>query len=125
MMASLTDKPKQQNLQHPGGHQLKMDHENKDTGRPANGKLGLAMVNSGGLIYVQMPKVMKAITISNASERNEELEQELKQQPKDKQSVVVTAEDDEDQEDHYMPYISRGTVDGYLDSIIAHQEKYT
>jgi len=48
-----------------------------------------------------MPKVMKAITISDDSESNE------------------------DQEDDYMPYISRETVDGYLVSSIGHLEEYT
>jgi TATA-binding protein-associated factor Taf7 len=95
----------------------------------------LAKVKTGGSIYVQMPKVMKAITISDDSESDEEQEQESKQQPKDKQPVVETDEDDddeddededeEDQEDDYMPYISRETVDGYLVSIIGHLEEYT
>ena len=139
-MASLTDKPKQRNPKHPGGHRSKKDHENKDTGRPAKGKPGLGKVKTGGSIYVQMPKVMKAITISDDSESDEEQEQEPKQQPKDKQPVVETDEDEddkdeddeddededeEDQEDDYMPYISRETVDGYLVSIIGHLEEYT
>ena len=131
-MASLTDKPKQWNPRHPGGHQSKKDHENKDTGRPAKGKPGLAKVKTGGSIYVQMPKVMKATTISDDSESNEKQAQELKQQPKDKQPVVETDEDKddededhEDQEDNSMPYISRETVDGYLVSIIARVEEYT
>ena len=139
-MASLTDKPKQRNPKHPGGHRWKKAHENQDTGRPAKGKPGLAKVNTGGSIYVQMPKVMKAITISDDSESDEEQEQESKQHPKDKQPVVETDEDEddkdeddeddkdedeEDQGDDYMPYISRETVDGYLVSILGHLEEYT
>jgi hypothetical protein len=134
-VASLTDKPKQRNPKHPGDHQSKKDHENKDTGRLAKGKPGLAKVKPGGSIYVQMPKVMKAITISDDSESDEEQGQESKQQPKDKQPVVETDEDDddeddededeEDQEDDYIPDISRETVDGYLVSIIGHLEEYT
>jgi hypothetical protein len=124
-VASLTDKPKQRNPEHPGDHRSKKDQENKDTGRPSKGKPGLAKVKTGGSIYVQMPKVMKAITISDDSESDEEQEQESKQQPKDKQPVVETDEDEEDQEDDYMPYISRETVDGYLVSIIGHLEEYT
>jgi hypothetical protein len=38
----------------------------------------LAKVNTGGSIYVQMPKVIKAITISDDSESDDEQEQELK-----------------------------------------------
>ena len=121
-MASLTDKPKQRNPKQPGGHRSKKAHENKDTGRPAKGKPGLAKVKTGGAIYIQMPKVMKAITISDDSESNEEQEQKSKQQPKDQQPVVETDEDEdneveddvddedqdeEDQEDDYLPYISR------------------
>jgi len=140
-VASLTDEPKQWNPKHPGGHQSAKDHENNHTGRPAKGKPGLAEVKTGGSIYVQMPKVMKAMTISNDSESNEEQEQELKQQPMDKQPVVETGEDEddgdeddkdkddkdkdaEDQEDDYMPNISRETVDGYLAVIIGHLEEY-
>jgi len=131
-VASLTDKPKQWNPKHPGGHQSKKDHENIKTGGPAKGKPGLAKVKTGGSIHVPMPKVMKAITISDDSESNEEQEQELKQQPKDKQPVEETEEDEddededhEDQEDDYIPYISRETVDGFLVSIIGHLEEYT
>jgi hypothetical protein len=131
-MASLSDKPKQRNLKHPGGHRSKKDRENTDTGRPAKGKPGLAKVNTSGSIYVLMPKVRKVITISDDSESNEEQEQESTQQPTDKQPVVVTDEDeddkdedDKDQEDDYIPYISRETVDGYLVSIIGHLEGYT
>jgi len=104
---------------------LKKDHENKDTGRPGKGKPGLAKVKTGGSIYVQMPQVMKEITISDDSESTEEQGQELKQQPKDKQSVVETDKDDKNQEDDYMPYISQETVDGYLVSIIGYLEEYT
>jgi len=55
----------------------------------------------------------------------------------DKQPVVETGEDnddeaednkdkdDEDQEDDYMPYINREKVDGYLVSMIGHLEEYT
>jgi len=116
------------------GHWSKKDHENNDTGMLAKGKPGLAKVKTGGSIYVQMPKVMKAITISDDSASNEdpEQEQESKQQPKDKRPVVETDKDEEDededdkyQEDDYMPYITQGTVDGYLVSIIGHLEKYT
>jgi hypothetical protein len=100
----------------------------------------LAKVNTGGSIYVQTPKVMKAITISDDSESDEEQEQESKEQPKNKQPVVETDEDEddkdednednededeEDQVDDYMPYISRETVDGYLVSIIGHLDEYT
>jgi len=68
----LTDKPKQRNPKHRGGHRSKKAHENKDTGRPPNDKPGLAKVNTGGSIYVQLPKVMNAITISDGSESDEE-----------------------------------------------------
>jgi hypothetical protein len=34
-------------------------------------------------------------------------------------------EDNNDQEDDYIPYICREAVDGYLVSIIGHQEEYT
>lgn len=61
------------------------NNENNDTGRPANGRAWLAQVNTGGLIYVQMPKLTKAITISDVSECNEEQEQELTRQPTNKQ----------------------------------------
>jgi len=71
-VASQTDEPKQQNPTYPRGHQSKKVHENKDTGRPGKGKPGLAMVKTGGWIYVQMPKVMKPITISDDSESNKE-----------------------------------------------------
>jgi hypothetical protein len=126
-LASLTDKPKQRNPKHPGGHRSKKDHENKDTGRPAKGKPWWAKVKTGGSISVQMPKLMKAITISDDSESDEEQEQELKHQPKDKQPVVEIDEDEyeDDQEDDFMPYISQETVDGYLVSIIGHLEEYT
>jgi hypothetical protein len=131
-VASLTKKPKQRNPKHPGGHRSKKDHEKKDTGRPAKGKPGLAKVKTGGSIYVQMAKVMKAITISDDSESDKEPEQESKQHPKNKQLMVKTDEDDdnrddedEDQEDDYIPYISQETVDGYLVSIIGHLEEYT
>jgi len=114
-VASLTDKPKQRNHEHPGGHQSTKDYENKDTGRPEKGKPGLANVKTGGSIFVRMPKVMKAITISDDSESNKEQEQELKQQLMDKQPVVETGKDeddeneddkdkdDEDWEDDFMP----------------------
>jgi hypothetical protein len=136
----LTDKPKQRNPKHPGGDRSNKAHENKDTGRPAKGKPGLAKFNTGGSSYVQMPKLMKSITISDDSKSDEEQEQQSKQQPKDTQPVVETDEDQddkdeddeddedldqEDQEDDYMPYISRETVDGYLVSIIGHLEEYT
>jgi len=151
-VASLTDKPKQRNPKGSGGHPSKKDHKNQDTGRPAKGKPALAKVKTCCSIYVQMPKVIKAITISDDSESNEEQEQESKQQPKDKQPVVETDkddddvdeddedkddednddededdedEDDEDQEDDYMPFISRETVDGDLVRIIGHLEEYT
>jgi hypothetical protein len=133
-MASLTVKPKGRNPKHPGGYRSKKDHEDKDTGRPAKGNPGLAQVKTGGLIYVQMSKVMKAITISDDSESDEDQDQESKQQPKDKQPAVETDEaeddkddedeDEDDQEDDYMPYISGETVDGYLVSIIGHLEEY-
>jgi len=134
-MASLSDERKQRNPKHPGGHRSKKDHEDKATGRPAKGKQGLAKVKTGGSIYVQLPKVMTAITTSDDSKCNEEQEQELKQQPKDEQPVVETDDDEhdddenyedkvnEDQEDDYMPYISWETVDGYLVSIIGHLEE--
>jgi len=116
---------------------LKKDHDNNGTGRPAKCKPGLAKVKTGGSSDVQMPKVMKAITISDDSESNDEQEQELKQPPKDTPQVVETDEDEddedednedennEDQEQDYMPYISRETVDGYLVGIIGHLEEYT
>jgi len=72
MVVSLTDKPNQWNPNHPGGHRTKMDHKNRDIARPAKCKPGLAKVKTGGSIYVQMPKVMKAITISDDSLSNEE-----------------------------------------------------
>jgi len=129
----MTDKPKLWNPKHPGGHRSKKDHENKDTGRPANDKPGLAKVKTGGSIYVQMPKVMKAFTICDDSESDEGQEQESKQQPKDKQPVVESDEDEDDdddededdQEDDYMPYINRETVVGYPVSMIGHLEEYT
>jgi len=83
-VASLTDKPNQRNPKHPGVHRSNKYHKIKDTGRPAKGKPGLAMVKTGGSIYVKMPKVRNAITISDDSETNEELEQESKRQLKDK-----------------------------------------
>jgi hypothetical protein len=128
-VASLTDKPKQQNHNHTGGHRSKKDHEHKDTCRPAKGKPELANFKTGGSIYVQMPKVIKAITISNDSESNEEREEELKQQTKDKQPVVETDEEvydkNQDEEDDYMPYINRDTVDGFEVCFIGHLEEYT
>jgi len=71
MVASLTDKPKQRNRKDPGGHQSKKDHENEDTGRPAQGNMGLAKIKTGGSIYVQMPNVINAISISDDCESNE------------------------------------------------------
>ena len=134
-MASLTDKLKRRNPTQPGCHQSKKDHENKDTGRPVKGKPGLAKVKTGGSIYVQMAKVIKAITSSDNGESDEMQEQQSKQQPKDKQLVVETDkdqddqddqdEDEEDQEDDSMPYISLETVDGYPVSIIRHLEEHT
>jgi hypothetical protein len=134
-VGSLTDKPRQQNPKHPGGHRSKKDYKNVDTGRPVKGRPGLVMVKTGGSIYVQMPKVVTAIPITNDSESDQQQEQELKQQPKNKQPVVKTDEDeddqddknedDEDQENDYIPHISRETVDGYLVSIIWHLEEYT
>jgi len=53
----------------------------------------LTKVKSGGSIYVQIPEVMKAITISDDSESNEELDKESMQGPIDTQLVVVTAGD--------------------------------
>jgi len=75
-MVSLTGKPKQRNPKHPGDHLSMQDHENKDTGRPAKRQPGLAKAKTGDSIYVQMPKVMKAITTSNDSQSNQEQEQE-------------------------------------------------
>jgi len=146
-MASRTDQPNQRNPKHPGGHQSKKDHMHKDTGSPAMGKPGLAMVKTGGSIYVQMPDVMKAITISIDSNSIEEQERNLKQRPKHNQLLVETykyeddkGEDDEDrdrekedrqdesdndQEDSYMPYISWETADGYLVSVIGQVGEYT
>jgi len=132
MVASLTDKPKQRNPNHPRGHRLERDHPNTGTGRPAKGNPWLAKVTTGGSIYVQISKVMKAIAISDDRKSNKEWEQGLKQQPMDKQLVVETDEDeddkdmdDEDEEDEYMPYISRDMVHGYVESIIGHPEEYT
>jgi len=99
MVASLTDKPKQWNPKDPGSHQSKNALGNNDTGRPAKGMPTLAKVETGGSIYVQMPTVRKAITISDDSESNKEQEQELKQQPKDQQPVVETDKDKEDGDD--------------------------
>jgi len=126
-VVSLTDKPNQQNPKHSGSHRSKKDHKNKDTGRPAKGKPELAKAKTGASIYVQMPKVMKAITISDDNESNKEQELESQEQLKDKQPVVETDEDEDekDQENDYMPYISWETVDGYLVSIIGHLEEYT
>jgi len=53
----------------------------------------LTKVKCGGSIYVQIPEVMKAITISDDSESNEELDKESMQGPIDTQLVVVTAGD--------------------------------
>jgi hypothetical protein len=78
-VVSLADKPNQRNLNHPGGHWSKTAHKNKDTDRPAKGKPELAKIKTGGSIYVQTPKVMKAITISDERESDEEQEQESKQ----------------------------------------------
>jgi hypothetical protein len=50
---------------------LKKDHENTDTGKSARGKLVLAKVKTGGLIYVRKANVMMAITISDDSESDE------------------------------------------------------
>jgi hypothetical protein len=44
------------------------------------GLLGLAKVKTGASIYVQMSKVLKAITISNDTESNKGQEQQSKQQ---------------------------------------------
>ena len=97
----------------------------------------MAKVKPGGLINVQMPKVMKVITISDDGESNEEQQQELKERPMEKHQVVEICDreddededdkgkDNEDQEDNNTPYISRETVDGYLVSIIGHLEEYT
>jgi hypothetical protein len=41
-------------------------------------------VKTGGSIYIQMPKVLNAITISNNSKNNKEQEQQSKKQPKNK-----------------------------------------
>jgi hypothetical protein len=98
-VASLTHKRKQRNPKYPGGHRSKNAHKNQYTGRAAKGKPGLAKVKTGGSIYVQMPKVMKAITISDDSESHEEQEQESNQQPKDKQPVVETDKDEDDEDD--------------------------
>ena len=143
-MAPLTDKGKQQNPKHRGGHLSKKDHAIIDTGSRAMCTPRLGKVKTGGSIYIQMPKVKKAITISDDSESNEEQEQESKQQPKDKQPEVETNKDkddedeeadkdddddedeqEEDGEEDYMPNISRDTVDGYVVSIIGHLEEYT
>jgi len=97
-VASLTDKPKQWNAKHPGGHWSKKDHENKDTARPAKCKPELGKVKSSGSIHVQMPKVIKAIIISVDSESNGEQEQESKQQPKQKQPVVEIGQDEDDED---------------------------
>jgi len=115
---------------HLGGHRSKKAHENQHIHKPAKGKTGLAKVKTGGSIYVQMRKVMKAIIICNDSESDKEQEQESKQQPNHNHRVVEADEDDEDededdQEDDYTPYISRETVDGYLVSNIEHLEEYS
>jgi len=102
-VASLTDKPKQRNPKDPGGHQSKNALGNNDTGRPAKLMPTLAKVITGGSIYVQMPTVRKAITISGDSQSNEEQEHELKQQPQDIQPVVETDKgenDDGEDDDH-------------------------
>lgn len=121
-MVSLTDKPKQPKHMHDGSHQSKNDH--KDTGRPAKRKPGLPKIKTGGSIYVKMPKLMMAITISDVGVSNEAKEQELKQQLKEKQPVVETDDDDEDQKDDSVLHISQETVDGYQVSMIGHLEEY-
>jgi len=63
------------------------DHEKINTGRPAKGNLELAKVNTGGVFNVQISKVTKAITISDATESNMEQEDQLKQNQKDKLPV--------------------------------------
>jgi len=98
-IASLSDNPKQRNPKHPGGHQSKKDHENKDTGRSGKGKPGLDKVKTGGLIYAQMPKVTMAITISDDSKSTKEQEPESEQQPDDKQPVVEPDEDKNDKDE--------------------------
>ena len=75
----MTDKPKQRNPMHRGGEQLKEGHENTHTGRPPKGKPGLAEIITSGLICVQMPHVMKAITEWDDRMSNEDHEQELTQ----------------------------------------------
>jgi len=79
---------------------------------------------------------MQATTIFDDSKSNKEQKQELIQQLMDKKPVVETGEEKDDgdedyeamyaddQEDDYMPYISRETVDGYLVSIIGLWEQY-
>jgi hypothetical protein len=129
-VASLTEKLKHQNSKHPGGHQLTEDPENEGTSRPAKGKPGLVKVKTGGLIHLQIPKVMKPITICDDSGSNKMQEQVLKQQPKEKQPVVKTDQHDEDKDDKdrkydHMPYISREAVDGYIVSTLGHVEEYT
>jgi len=69
-VVSLTDIPKQRNIRHPGGYRSTKDHQHNDTGRPAESKPGLANVKTGDSIYFQMPKLKKAITISDDSESN-------------------------------------------------------
>lgn len=134
MVGSLTDKPKQRNTNHPGGHLSIKSHQNNDNGMPAQSKLVMAKVKSGGSIYVQMLKQMKAITISDDRESNVEQEQVIKLQPNNKWPVVEPDEDEDDQdddedeadqEDDFMLYISRETVDDDLVCIIGHREEYT
>lgn len=135
---SPTDKPKQWYPKYPGGHRSKKDHEIQDTGSPAKGMSGLAEVKTSGSIYIQMPNVIKAITISDDNESNEEMEKQSKLLPNGKLLLVEIDEDkddknkddmnkndmdkdDKDPENDYVPYLSWMTVDDYLESIFGIQ----
>jgi hypothetical protein len=105
-MASLTDNPKQQNPKNIGCHWSKKDDENNVTSSLAQGKPGLTKVKAGRSISLQVAKVMKAITIYDYRESDEEQGQVSTRQPINKEPVVETNEDmldkvkaDEDDED--------------------------
>jgi len=137
MVRALTHKPKQRNPKHPGGHQLKKDHENIDTGRPAKCKPGLAKIKTSGSIYIQIPKVLKPIAISDDPKYNQAMAQELKQHTMNKMLVVETGKDDDDKDQNYQNQddedwedddilsITWEEVDKYLVSTIQHLKEYT
>jgi hypothetical protein len=60
------------NPKHIAGYQPKNDHENTESGRPAyHAAAALRMIKTSCSIYVQMPTVIKTMTINNDIESNE------------------------------------------------------